>query len=409
MSSYHGAVRCFYLLLVVGVSWGTLSDDAFGQAEDNRIKMGGFLVRPSLAVEQSYTSNLLFTQTDRQADFVTKVTPDVRVEKNIRDHEFSFAGSASSYRHARKKSEDRSDARADFQGRVVVLHKLKVPFGLSYERSHVDRSDDRSIVMARTPLRTGRFAAFAGVVFKPNRMGVDFTVTQERKTFADGLDGTGVSVIRHDGDYRENSGRLRLGYDMRAGWTPFVQADLHDRGYQRGSYNGTDFSGDDRDFRNSLYSGGVAFDRGMYSGSLAVGLQDLGYDKDSLPDQEILALQAALAWSVTPATTIDIHLSRMLEDDFILRSPFVSSRLSLEGVRELNQRVSARVGFEGRYEDFNTTVRDDRVYSAVAGVDYEINSKLRATGNVSHHIRNSNVSGADDRESRMTVGLTGSL
>lgn len=409
MSSYHGAVRCFYFLLVAGVSFGALGSDAFGEVEDRRIKMGGFLLSPSLALEQSYTSNLLFAPSDRQADFVTKITPEVQIEKSVRDHKFSFEGSASSYRHVRKKSEDRSEARADFKGRIVVLHKLQVPFGLSYERGHMDRAENRSLVTARTPLGAHRFSAFAGIAFKPNRMGVDFTVTQERKTFADGLDSVDIAIIRHDGDYQDNSGVLRLGYDMKAGWTPFVQVDLRGRDYQRGSYNGLDFADNDRDFRNGLYSGGVAFDRRLYSGSFAVGLQDLRYDDAGLQDQDILALQAELAWRVTQATTIDVHLSRMADDDFILRSPFVVSRAGLEGTHEFNQKLSGRLGFEGRHENFKAIDREDRVYSAMVGVDYEINSKLRATGGVSHHTRDSDISDGDDHENRVTIGLTGAL
>jgi len=58
----------------------TQARDLFTDTESRRFRAGGWAVKPSITVRETYTDNAFPDSTEARSDFITHVTPDIRIE-----------------------------------------------------------------------------------------------------------------------------------------------------------------------------------------------------------------------------------------------------------------------------------------------------------------------------------------
>jgi hypothetical protein len=154
------------------------------------------------------------------------------------------------------------------------------------------------------------------------------------------LSGGGVAS-RRELDNFEYGGRLRTGYELGAGLTPFTEVAAGRRDF--------DQEVDDSGFRrSSLWGelrGGLVFDRGeKLSGEVSLGFRHEELEDDDLPDIDALLLNAAIVWSPVRLTQVRVDLTTDTPSTSV---PDESGSVLYSGLLTVERRFTPRIRLAG--------------------------------------------------------------
>ena len=84
------------------------------------VRAGGFTAFPSLEVEGTYDDNIFLDETGEIDDFVTKITPTLRLNSNWSSHSLRFSGTGDIVRYADNSAEDNETFKLRADGVIDV-------------------------------------------------------------------------------------------------------------------------------------------------------------------------------------------------------------------------------------------------------------------------------------------------
>ncbi|MHA1553262.1 MAG: outer membrane beta-barrel protein, partial [Alphaproteobacteria bacterium] len=173
--------------------------------------------------------------------------------------------------------------------------------GYGYSQQSVTDPDTPAGLDARPGIHDldvrGTLAGGAGRV----RLSLGGTVA--RTYFEDGLSG-GVPVDQGDRGNNRASATARIGYRLNGALTPFVEAEIARRQYDRV----VDNNGLRRSTTEMGYRAGIAMDRApVLTGELAVGMRHAIVDDVALANIAALTVDGSLIWAPSALTTVTFN------------------------------------------------------------------------------------------------------
>lgn len=236
------------LLIFLSASTICLGNDAQG------CKVGSILVKPSIGVTEKYNDNIYTQNKRRVSDYITEVSPRLRLEATDTPHKFHLTTGVDQNWYARHSRDHFTDFNVGAGGRYVFNNEAFWDLSGLYRRLHSSRGDSQTDPTANAvkPIPynmynadTAFYKRFQKITMRP-RLGL---VAYDYK-----------SVARLNGGILDQDGRDRVqttyggnfGYDLPNKFQLF-----------------TDLEGNVRDYKRSI----AILNRDSRGGSYLVGLQ----------------------------------------------------------------------------------------------------------------------------------------
>jgi len=395
-----------YLLLIA-----VLLTPSFALAQEEQpITWGGYTLKPTLLMQGSYNDNLRAEDANEAGDFVTTIAPALSISKSIRDHEFTLKADGEMTRHKDESDEDTTNYKLRFDGLLTALRSLKIPFFASYKQDHRQRYQERTATTSVEPIEYNETRMGAGVAYQPNRAFVKAYGRYQQRRFDNGRNNAGGIVVRKDGDFDQIEAEIRVGYDSPLGYAPFLGLSYAVTDYERGTFNGTDFSGAKRDNDAVQAVAGMGFDyKGLVVGEVAIGQSWQRYDDAGIDDISALALRGEITWKPRERLALSVVASRKAEEDNFINQGLVETALALGAEYEIAHELfmNAALGYE--FDDFESSNREDDIYSGSLGLVYKINRRFALETSYQMRSRQSNQAAAEYDQNIFRIGLKSSL
>jgi hypothetical protein len=365
------------------------------------VRVGSFVLRPSLTVSETYDSNVFASNTGEVSDFVTEVNPNIVFESDWANHSLRLEADLEQSLHASEDSEDSTDWSVGLSGRVDVLNDTQLRAGVLYGSLTEDRGEPEDIGAAAEPTDYSLFEVSAGVTQRFNRLLFDVGAEYSELDFDDTpLIGGGLD----ENDDRDRSVleiAVEVGYELVADTIVFL----------RGTYNERDYDLDtpavavNRDSDGYEIVAGASFELGsLATGSVFAGYQEQSFDDPSFSPVSGVAYGASVDWYVTPLTTLRFSADTAIEDTTSGgASAFESQTVGVGVDHEFLRNLVASLDVEYTEEDFASSARKDEIYDIEVGIDYLIDQVFSVGVFAGYEERDSSIAG--DSFSREIVGV----
>ena len=387
------------------------------------IRLGSFIVHPSVGLTETFDSNVFATQNNAKSDFYTTENPGVSVASDWNRHSLAFTATGQFKQYATHSSEDVNNAATDLRGRYDISNGQYFIADGGYALQHEDRASPDSTVNQLHPTEYHVTGGYFAYVHELTRIGfrVDSTVTSY--DFNSQFTQFGVLVPENDRDRIEYVVAPRASYEFIPGYQAFVRAVGNLRRYNQ--QDQTLLHPDPADFRivrpsARRNSQGYEVDAGtaievtrLITAEIYFGFLHQEYQAQSSPGELFHnfngpAFGGNVLWNVTPLTSLKGSFSQSVAETTLvvatptLANPFAETAAS--GSRETNVQLTAEhellrnvllTGSVGYVHDAYSEInRTDDTFGGTVGARYLMNRNIRLTADVSYSKRDSNVAGA---------------
>lgn len=368
------------------------------------VRLGGFMLLPDLAVQESYNSNIFATRTNEQSDFITSIEPTLDLRSNWNNHALNLHADSRVVRYADNGREDYNDYTLSADGRLDVLRDFRLFAGAGYQLRHEPRSspDNQG---GTEPTEYSITGANAGVEKEFNRFSLRADGKAEHYTYDNVRNAAGTVIDQSGRDRDQYEMGLKAGYEI----APLRKV------YLMGSYNTGEYerltSGFNRDSDGYLIGAGAQYDlTGLIFVDAYAGYRRQEYSDARLGSIDGWASGIKVTWNVTRLTTITGTLDRDIEETTQAFSPgYFQTRSELRVDHELlrNLILTASAGYQN--DDFERIRREDDYFLAGVGAKYLINRNFSLSGGYSYRTRESNIANSDFDENVVMLRLSSHL
>jgi hypothetical protein len=353
------------------------------------IRLGGFMLLPDLTLGETYNSNLFATRGNKVSDFITSITPTVDLRSNWNNHALNFHFDTTMVRHVNRTLEDYNDFTVGIDGRLDILHDLRVFAGTGYRIRHEGRDSPNDLGGREPTEYDDLYLTLAGEK-EFNRLSLRLDGAVHRYTFRDVVSNGGFLLQQSLRDRDEERIGLKLGYELAPLRQVYAQASHNWRNYDAG----LDISGFNRDSTGYSFVVGTDYDlTGIIFINAFVGYRQQDYEDPRLSTARGPTAGATLTWNVTRLTTVTGRVSHDVQETVVPgASSYFATVAQLRVDHELlrNLILNASVGYEN--DSFEGISRDDNYYSGSAGARYLINNNFSLSGGYSYRNRDSSSS-----------------
>ncbi len=415
--------RLLILLVCFVAGW---AGTAFAQADERQhvrriptfaplgYQPGGFRagtmqIFPSLGIAESYDDNIFSTSGGKVDDFITIVSPEIKVQSNLQAHEFGFIAGADIGFYAENDAEDYQDVHAGIDGRYDLSRTNSLYGGVGFRRAHDKRGDPSSAAGINPGIFRVTSMNVGAYVEPSNRLNLRLDGTFDWLDFDDVT--TTAGIINHDDrDRIVPEGTARLGYNLVPGtgklWEVFGQAAVNGRRYS----SGVDDAGIDRDSIGYEASVGLVFDLtdiGFQTFEVGAGYLVRDYDSAALSTLSGATFGVLARYAASEVTTLTASANRFIQETTIAGSSGILQTVldaSVDHFFQQNLAVNAGGGFTNN--DYEGISRSDDTFTARVGLKYYINRNFDVNAGYTYTNRQSPVAGADYNQNVFLVGLT---
>jgi hypothetical protein len=363
--------------------------------EPQGLRLGAFRVFPSLKETTSYDDNLFAESSNASAGVVFRSRPEVKIDNgpgpSVRTLNFDLYVEDARYIGHSNLSNDNVATSLNLGSEFGPDTRARSLTGFSY--AHQDPSNF-ALGVANT---------------KITKLPVLKTFSQDLGLSHDYGD---LGSVALDGGYQRldyeniittaggiinqtllNSNNYHVGPKVSYNLTPVL------RPYTKVDYSRTDY--DANNFNNNEYALVVGTDfelRRLFRGTAFLGYKDREYDKSTNPGARGFTYGMNLTWFPTELLTVSAHGGQNFSDSLATSSTGVHSvvdakTVSLSADYEVlrNVIVSALAAFED--DNYLSTTREDKVYSAGTGLRYVITPQWEASAQYQFSTRSTNAAG----------------
>lgn len=365
--------------------------------------LGGFTLFAQAELDVGVDSNVYAQQNNEVDDTFISLTPELSLESNWSVHELNFYARNENVWYSEQSSENRHDIELGANARIDIVRSTNIEATLDYGMLTESRGDSNAVGNAAEPTDYDRLDGFVRFNHQFNQLGVSLGTGITTFDYDDVPAIGGGTIDNDDRDRDVLLGLAELNYSVSPDTKVFARGTWNQRNYDQTP----PAVPTNRDSDGYEIVGGLKFDvTHLIEGEIFAGYLEQNYDV--LPDIDGASYGASLSWSVTPLTTIGFELTRSIEEtNMVGASGILSTGAALEVNHELLRNLD--LTFSGSYQtnDFEGTTRDEDIWSAGLGVEYDINRHLSATAGYLFETRSSSLAGSDYDRSRAHVGVLG--
>ena len=373
------------------------------------IRAGSFMLHPGVQLAVQHTDNAFFTNDEEESDTVFHVRPYVTAQSTWSRHSLAFTASADIARYDDFGSRDYEDYFLGLAGRVDVLSRSFVTYGLDYLDLHEDLNN-RSAQQGIEPTRYNIYGGNIGYNHTFNRLSLRVGYDYSKADYDDVFSADGSIIDNQDRDRDTHSWTLRAGYQFQTDKQVFVSY----TGYTESFDEALDRNGFDRGGDGYALSGGLSLSiTGKLTGDIFASYDDRSFDDPTLPDVNGWSAGAGLAWTPTYLTSVRANIASSVENTTNQYSSGILQRVySLRVDHELTRAV--QVNLFASYRDGDYQLIDgapaearakDEVSRYGVGANWFINRHLFLNGSYAYEKLNSNVPNDDYNVNNFWVSL----
>ncbi len=386
----------------------TVTTRAKPELDPSGVRLGSFVLFPSLGLGSEYTDNVFKTDDGERDDFIHHLLPAARLVSDWSNHELELGVEADIGRYADHGSEDYEDVSGWANGRLDLTKSTSVFSGVLVESLHEDRGSPDAVA-GRNPTTFDRLTATLGLAQRFNRVTLEGEARYVELDFDDVRAAGGGRINNDDRDRDLYVGALKLGYEIVPRYLAFVRGTVNERDYR----SRTDDLGFDRDSHGYDLALGTEFDlTGVTFGEVHVGYREQAYEDPGFGTLDGVSFGARLTSNVTPITTLQLLVDREIEETSVTTAEgYWSTSVKLRADHELlrNLILSADLGLA--LADYEGIDRDDEIYMGGFGATYQMNRYLGITAGYRYEERASAGRARDQDyvENALMVRVTGRL
>jgi len=388
------------------------------------VHAGSFTLFPAVELIGGYDTNPGRSPGGKSAGFYT-VAPELQAQSNWSRHELKadLRGSYTGYSPDSEPTLSRPNFNGKVDGRVDVTKNTRIDLGTRLLVSTDNPgSPNLQAGLSKLPIFT-TVGGTAGVGQHFNRLDLSLKGDAERTAYQKSTLTDGTTASNDDRNYDQYGGKLRAGYELTPGVTPFVEFDADTRTHDLA----TDLSGYQRDSKGYTGLVGTTFELShLLTGDIALGYTKRTYDDPRLTDLTGLVGNASLLWTVNSLTSVKLTGTSTAGETTIAGVSGILYRdVGLQVDHAFRRWLigSAKVGFGvDSYQgaDVITGIdpiclcvvtmpgggdRQDKRYSAGLGLTYKLNRQTQLKGEFRQEWLRSNVTGNDYSASIFMLGL----
>ena len=373
------------------------------------LRMGEFVMLPSVSAGTIYNSNVFNTPTDTKSDWAFELTPMLRLISDLPRHALNVLIGAHSLFYTRLDSENTTDITINGQGRLDIRRSTNVTVDAGYVVLHEARGAVDLPGNAAEPTEYAVANAQAMLNHTFNRLRVSAGASIQDLDYSNTkLVPPGPAVLNnHDRDRDMLTGLAEAAYEFSPGTSAFLRGSYNERNYAQT----LDAAGFRRDSEGSEVDGGVQFELSqLVVGQLYAGYLQQSYDDARFSDVGGAAFGAQLEWYPTLLTTVRLNARRAVEETTIAgASSYLTSHVALGVDHELLRNLVISLDALYDHNDYNDSPRTDTFWGFAVGAMYLVNRNLQANIGYVFSRRESNIAGFDYSNNIFRVGLTGKL
>ncbi len=370
------------------------------------MRVGAFIFYPSMALSETYDSNIFAIRTGTSDDFYTTLQPSLSVISDWSRHALAFNASGQFKWYAKHDSENVNNGAVNAQGRIDIENGSWIALSGAYALQHEDRSSPDSLTDIREPTQYTTSTGSIGSVREKGRIGLRADASVTSYSFNNNETFGGVLVPEKGRDRIEYVGSLRASYEIlpQQPYQAFVRLVGNSR-----QYNSVDTISAVPARRNS---NGYEIDAGtaveitrLLTGEVYAGYLAQEYQSPLFSSPHGVGFGGNLLWSATELTSVKGAFSRSVVETVVTgASSSVETSLSLSVEHELRRNIVLVGGLGYINDEYSGVNRSDDTYAGNVGVRYFMNRIWRLSGDVTYAQRNSSV-GADFNRVIATVGV----
>lgn len=407
------AKKIFIPLLAVGAVFAGAAN-----AEENRgegvldrarpdydaagIRVGGFLLFPSIELGVGYDDNIGRANTAETESYGLTVDPELQLRSQWSRHELNFNAQAQAIFYEADSDLDYTDYAVGVDGRVDIGSSTNVEARASYSELNEELRTATIPTLAAEPVEYTSIELGAQLNQRFNRLTAELEGTFLDLDYDD-VPSLGGGIIDNDARDRATTvGRLRIGYDVNPGVNVFVEGAVNEVDYDQSP----PAVAVNRDSDGYRVGAGVSFDiTKVMIGEVVVGYLEQDYDSVALADVDGLAAEVAVSWFVTPLTTIRLDAaSEINQSDTTGSGGMLSQSVALAVDHELMRNIIVSVGVDFENNDFEGLAREEDVTGFDISAEYLINRNMSVKGGYRYEERDANIVGRDYE--RNQIGIT---
>lgn len=343
------------------------------------IRAGTILLRPAIEVGAGYDTNASRSPTTARGAAVYRATGELQASSDWTQHrlDLDLRGTYTGYTSLQNVSRPEGDAR--------IALRLDATRDLSFDtelRSRIDTETASSVnlpggIQGRTPFYT--HGAALGATHRFGRLSIGLRGTLDRTIYGDASATGGGIVDQSSRNLYGYGARLRAGYELSPGISPFIEAGIDRRSYD----SAVDSSGFRRSSQGSALRIGSTFELARtLTGEAAAGYTMRAYEDARLANLKAPTLDAALTWSISPLTTLNMRAQTELGETTVAGS---SGAVIYRGTATLthaflrNFTAAATLGVS--QSDYQKIARAETTLTGGLRLEYKFNRlmALRAT------------------------------
>ncbi|MGH8468506.1 MAG: outer membrane beta-barrel protein [Gammaproteobacteria bacterium] len=343
------------------------------------IRAAGFLIYPSLAVGEQYNDNILARDREERDDFITFISPAVKVNSDWNNHALNFRADAKIAKYADNGDEDYENYAFGTDGRLDITRNQSLFVNALYSHLNQNRGDPDD-VRGRFQTEYDLYTITGGYNHRFNRLSVRLEGTGAQYDY-DNVTALDGSTINQDvRDRTDAIGTLRAAYELTPGYSAFLLGSYNNRSYDiERDIDGTLRSSDGYE----VALGAELALTGVTTGELYVGYRSQFYDDPNLETIDGVQGGASIYWNVTTLTTITGKVERTIEDTTFNTTVggtpaagYFRTRYGFIVDHELLRNLLLQASLFGIQEDFGGIDRTDDSLLATVGATYLMNRYL---------------------------------
>ncbi len=369
------------------------------------MRAGAFMIWPQLTVSELYNDNIYATKHRKQSDWITVMSPDVRIESNWSRHYMMVDVGGQGGMYAAKSDENYLDAHISAQGRLDVQRESFMTARIAFRREHEERGAPDSSFAWEEPAVfytiDGALSYFHGVGKVSFSGGGEITSIDFKNV--DLRNGTSSDLNFRDRFIYEAYGRIA--YEL----LPQVQPFLEFR-YNWRCYDQVDPAvGVQRDSRGYRMGIGTGFDLGgITTGDIVFGY--MFQDYANLENVGGFWYGLHLLWNVTELTSVQVDVRRTVKETTYPGSSGINGVDATVSVdQELLRNLLAGISLGFTRDSYQGIDLVQRYYTAEARATYLWNRHLSAEFSYRYRSKDSDLSELEYDENQVMLSINASF
>ena len=368
------------------------------------IRLGSWQLQPRVELSESYDSNVYATPSQEEDDFITRLTPTVRLQSDWSVHQVVLEAGADLGWYQDFSDEDYQDYYLRNSNRIEVLRGNNILTDVILRHGHEARSSPNDIGLSEEPLPYDDVRGSLGYEHSIGVVSLLVDVAAERVTYGDtdAIGGGTLDNSYYDRDVRE--GGIKLTYAREQTSQAYFSARLIETDYDDSTLGGRA----DRD--SSGYNLALGIKKNLsdiWVLDAYVGYSPRSFSDSSLEDisgADAIAFGAKALWNPTRLTSVIGNFDRTTyETTEAGASLMVHTMFALRAEHKLTESlvVDANLGYA--FDDYVGSDREDDIYTFGLGAAYYFTKLFSVRAGYNYFERSSSLDFDDYTKHLATV------